>query len=497
MKFNIKNKINKQDVILFICILIFSMIANNAFLQRHYSSDTMCLIDLGYFDYPLNFFLLDGRIFSALICFLGGFLNLKIDTYLFISNFIGIFLLALTTIILFKFIVKYLEIENRWIKFLVLLSSYTIIFNHMSIEYLLFPESCVMCAGVLFSVLASITYLKNTKWKILKSFTLLSIATLCYQGLINIFPVLVIVLGFLKMRQSKKEMFKYYIKEILKLGLMFTFALLISAGIIFIFNNILQDSTNRLERMKEALILIKELHIASFVILIKQTNKIPAYLSIIIMCITSIIILKYNKNLLLKYILVIFTAYLFCIIPTLVYGYFLARMLMAVGATMGISLLFITSLLNKNDDDISIKNIKTILISTCVISYFIFNVTNNYINGYEHLKAFKLDEEIGAEINRIVMNYEKNSGKEITKFSYCYDIKAKKVHPKIKNIGPLTEKKFAIPIKESLNYYCNKKLEEVSFSSKVYYDNFYGKDYNEFSKEQIVFIDDTLYLCVY
>ena len=103
MKLNIKDKIKKQDIILFIFICIFTMIANNAFLQRHYSSDTMCLIYHGYFDYPSHYFLLDGRIISTLVCYLGGILQLPFDTYLFISNFIGIMLLALSITILFKF----------------------------------------------------------------------------------------------------------------------------------------------------------------------------------------------------------------------------------------------------------------------------------------------------------------------------------------------------------------------------------------------------------
>ena len=49
---NIKNKIKKENIILFLCIWIFTIIMNNAFLQRHYSSDTMCLIYHGYFEYP-------------------------------------------------------------------------------------------------------------------------------------------------------------------------------------------------------------------------------------------------------------------------------------------------------------------------------------------------------------------------------------------------------------------------------------------------------------
>ena len=499
MKLNIRNKINKQDIILFVCVFIFSLIANNAFLQRHYSSDAMCLIYHGYFEYPSNYFLLDGRIISTLVCYIGGILNLPFDMYLFISNFVGIFLLALTITILFKFTIKYLEIENKWIKFLILLAVYTIIFNHMDIEYLLFPESCVMCAGVLFSVIAAIRYLNTKKGRISESFYFLLLSSLCYQGLLSIFPTIVITLSLLKKKKNtKRETLKFYIKEIFKLGIMYVLVMLISASLIFIFNNILNNSSNRLERIKNTLDILLQIPRASFNVLISQTEKIPLYLSVVVMSMTAIITIK-NNNLLFKYILTMFTAYLFCMGPIAVFGYIHARLLMAIGATMGISLVFVIKALNDDECSNLIKKINTVLISISVIGYFVFNVVNNGINSYQHLKAFKIDEELGKVINEIIKEYEENSGKEVTKFAYYYDINPQSYSEGILPLGSLTERKFAMPhcIKESISYYSNKKLEGVQFSVKVYYSNFVGKDYREFSEEQLVFIDDTLYMCVY
>ena len=498
MKENTKNKGKKEDIILFLCIFIFVIIANSAFLQRHYSSDAMCLIDLGYFEYPLNFFLLDGRVVSGAVCFLGGILNLPIDIYLFISGFIGMILLSVSIIVLFKFTINYLEIKNKWIKSMILLSVYTIIVNHMSIEYLLYPESCVMCAGLLFSITAVTKYLNGKKGNWVDSFAFLMLSVLCYQGLINIFPTLVITFSFLKMRKNKKETLKFYIKEILKLGTMFVLVMLISAALIFIFNNILQNSTYRLERIEDALNLIAELPTYFVKIFLGQTEKIPMYLSVIVMAIVSIIIIvSKNNSLFLNYLLSSVTAYLFGVLPIAVWGYALSRTLMAVGAMMGISLLYITSTLNDKKEKIPTRRTKTVLISICVIFYFIFNVINNGVNSYEHLKAFRIDEEVGKKISKLVNDYEESSGKEITKFSYCYDIEVQVYESEIKNLGALTERKFAVPIKESLNYYCNKKLQYVIFPDELYYNNFDGKNYTEFSEEQIIFVEDTLYMCVY
>ena len=409
--------------------------------------------------------------------------------------------MSFSFIILFKFIVNYLEIENKWVKFLVLLSVYTIILNHMSIEYLLYPESCVMCASMLLCIIATKTYLNREKGSLIKAFILLLFATLCYQGLISIFPTLVIVLGFLKASKGNKETFKFYIKEVFKVGIMFVIAMLISAILVFVFNNILQDSSNRLERIDNMFNLLRQIPGASFDLLLRQTNKIPKNLTVIVMCITTIFILIYNKNLelLFKYILSIFTAYVFSMVPIAIYGYITSRILMSIGATMGISLLFITVLLNNKEDSISVKKVKTILISIGVIVYFAFNIVNNYIAGYEHLKAFKIDEEIGEKISNVVKNYEATQGKEVTKIAFCSDRSLQGYETGVQELGSLTERNFAMRwcITESITYYCNNDLKEIGFSSNVYNKYFKDKDFTEFSEEQFVFIEDTMYMCVY
>ena len=279
---------------------------------------------------------------------------------------------------------------------------------------------------------------------------------------------------------------------------MYVLVMLISAGVVGIFNNILDSSSNRLERIQNILKIAVQIPLASLSVLLVQTNKIPIFLSVIVMFMTSAIIMRQN-NLLFKYILTMFTAYLFCMLPIAAFGYVQARLLMAIGATMGISLLFIIIALSDDEETISIKSIKTVVISICVIAYFIFNVVNNGLNGYEHLKAFKLDEEMGQVINGSIKDYEESSGKEVTKFAYYYDKSPESYQEGILPLGSLTERKFAMKwcVLESVSYYSNKKLEEVPFSANVYYNNFYKKNYTEFSEEQLVFVDDTLYMCIY
>ena len=49
-------KINIEDKIIFVTIFIITILCGNAFLKMHFSSDTYVLIDLGYMEYPSNYF---------------------------------------------------------------------------------------------------------------------------------------------------------------------------------------------------------------------------------------------------------------------------------------------------------------------------------------------------------------------------------------------------------------------------------------------------------
>lgn len=105
--------LTKEDYFLLFGIIAFSLTICNAFLQMHYSSDTYCLIYRGYFDYPSSYFLLDARLISALVCYLGGILHLPYDIYIIGSDIIGVILLSISVFLLNRFMVKRLAISDR------------------------------------------------------------------------------------------------------------------------------------------------------------------------------------------------------------------------------------------------------------------------------------------------------------------------------------------------------------------------------------------------
>lgn len=492
-----KNEIkNKKNILLFLAITFVALISNNAFLQKHYYGDTIILMNIGYFQYAKDFFLADGRLFSALHCFLAGLLNLHIDLHLFLSTLIGIFLLSLSTLILYKFTIKYLNIENKLQNALVLFSVFTIIFNHMSIEYLLYAESCIMCLGLLFSILATIFYLIDTKQNYLKSFLLLLISTICYQGLINIFPILVITLKFL--HSKEKNFLKLYIKDTFITGIFFAGTLIISSILLLVIGKIFNITNNRINTLNLAEIFnrLSELFIITKIVFVNQLYVLPDNFAVA-MTITTLILLTISckrKTDIIKYLLVIVNAYVFCIFPLIVYIFMSRRIFMAIGALMGISLLFVATQNNNTKNKLS-----AVIISIFIFGYFVFNIFNNFTNTQLYLKTFLQDEKTCIEINSLLQEYEETSKNTITKLSYIYSTNPHNHYDGIKEIMSLTEKKLYThwTIDPTLEYYCNRKFKKVNFPEEIYNENFANKKYSEFSKEHVIFIKDTMYIYLY
>ena len=493
-----KKIVIKKDIFLLIGIILYSIIMCHVFLRVRYSSDAYCLMYRGYFDYPVHYFLLDGRIIASIICYVSGLLKLQYNVYFIIMDFLGIIILSISVFILYKYLSKILKFDGKLYKILLLLASQVTIINHISIEYLLYPESGVMCLGILFCVLASITYSEVQNKKLIKTCILVLLATLCYQGILNLFPILTLSIFIIKNYNEKNSLnksIKNYITIITKLGIIFCFALIISYGLCLIAETIIGDSNFHI-RSSNITSIKNKLYEGIF----KNFNLLPNYLNFIIIFITSLIILQYseNKNLIIQYILICFTAYLFVFLPIFVWGYVMARMAIAIGALMGISLIFCLLLIKNNDK----KHIKEIIISIFIFSYFLFNTFNFMVNANEHYKAYQKDVELGNEINKRIIEYENTTGNVVTKMDYGYDKNPNFYTNGIKNKGPLTERKFSLfyCIVEATNFYCNKNFElkkEDYLSDYICEHYFYGIDYDSFSDTQILFEGDTMYFLIY
>ena len=49
----------------------------------------------------------------------------------------------------------------------------------------------------------------------------------------------------------------------------------------------------------------------------------------------------------------------------------------------------------------------------------------------------------------------------------------------------------------AINYYTNRNLERIKMPANVYDKYFKGKNWDTLEKEQLIFINDVLYFCIY
>lgn len=499
-----KEKLKKIDFSTFGVIAIITTLLCNAFLQMHYSSDTFVLLDLGYMDYPSKYFLLDGRLISTLVCLTAGILHIPYNAYIIGMDVIAVFFVCIGIYLTYKTMCKIIKADSTLKKALILMSSFVLILNQFSLEYLLFPESAVMCLGQLLCIIAATFVISDKKYKYLKISVLLFFAVFCYQGLLNIFPILTIVFIFLE-QMNKSASFKEkaisFVKKISILAIICIVLILLNLVSIKIGCKILNNSSYRsikLTDFESILIRFKTIKIYLDQIWNYSLNMMPRHINSIIVILTLIllIICKAKKETIFKYIFTILVIFIVCIVPM----FFLntgpcGRVNVPICEVLGISLLFLLT-------NIENKNTKKWIQNTIYAIIFLAFILNSIMiirNSNEHIAANKVDENMGASVKYMLERYEKQTGIAVTKFSYVYDPDPQQYAPGIGHLGSLTERKLACSwcISYAMDYYCDRKFEKVRMPIKIYTEKFTRKNYTEFSEEQVVFDGDTMYLYVY
>lgn len=495
------HKSQKKNILLFLIILGLTALFSNAFLQAHYSSDTYVLIDLGYNNYPQSYFLPDGRIISALVCFIAGIFNPPYMSYIVFMDSMAVLFLSLAIFKFYKFILKISDEKNIVQKMLIFLGVYILIYNQFTLEYLLFPESAVMCFAVLMTVIAAINFVKKDNVKqYFKVFIQLFIASVAYQAVILTFPVFVLVLSLFC---ERKKTVKDYVLKIIVCLTYFMVIFLADLIIMKIFTNILHTEINRIVEifnMEEIIFRIKYSFYCVYLIMTLNLNMLPKGTYIVVFCITGILLLisKCDKKYFLEYLLTLFLGEIGIALLTFVCDPGLCgRVDYSFGTLWGASLIFIIKLLIDKENEMN-KITKYIIVYFVMIS-FLFNAIMLLRNSNEHITANKVDQSMGENIRHLLEKYEYENDIEVTKFGYAYDGYAQQYAPGIKNIGSLTERKFACSwsVLQITNFYCDRKFELVEFPDDIYCKKILEEDLDFYSESQVIFEDDAMYLFIY
>ncbi len=493
----IKNTVlNLSNYYWYLIILAITVVLCHGFLQMHFASDTYVLWDLGYMHYPQEYFLLDGRIFSALVCYIAGFFNLPLEFYIFTMTAIALIFLSLSIFIIQQLLIKILKKDDLMSILILTALSFLILLNQFTLELLLFPESAIMCLGLL-SIVVALKLALDDKPKFFEIFTLLLIAGVCYQGLLNIFPTLILLFYILRqLTLTQNEVFNY--KKALKNLVVLAGIVLLVLGITFLlveFGKALFDSqVNRSNDLSTAESLN---HIIALVskytheLWHQNLNMLPHYYNYVVITITFILLSlsKTKLKILVQYFFFILAILIMCIFPMFLFNTGpVGRVNIPMAMLWGSSLLILYTQITMHPH-VKLKKI----IEVIILLSFVFNCIFTLSNISEHRAANLIDENNGTTIRYKLERYEESTGITVTKVAVIYDLDPQQHATAVRPMSSLTERAFAVPwsVYEAINYYCGRDFERVAIAEILNYN------YTNFTDDQLIFENDTLYFIIY
>lgn len=488
----------KRDIYIFIGMVLFSTIVCINFIRPHLALDTYCVYSFSSQEL-VSHFLLSNRIFSALSRWIFDTLRIPfiINTELLVL--VGILFLTIAWFVLFKFIINLKKQERNILNDILFAGiSFIIIFNFCTIESLVFWESGVMCLGILCTVIAACVFNSNIKFKKIKTFISLLIGSLCYQGSITIFIPLALVLLAYKCGEKLKNIFI----ETVKIGLIYIVVMVINLIGTKIFSNIFNNEVRNMTVLSIKDLINTVVKFSSEMI-IKTFGIGTKYWYILIVIVISIIFLMYiikNKKFKLyifEYFVLLLTCILIPILPMLVTPiesqYLETRMAMSFGSSIGILLLFLSLVIN-------MKNYKLFNKLIIIISFImvILNAVYYIIASSEMITTNYLDRNIAKTIIQEINNYQAETGITIENIGICLDKNPTSNYEGQRWLGVITTRSMGTDwaAKETIELYSGTRFNKIEVPNE-YKEEFLQKDWSFFDKEQLVFDNNNLYICLY
>lgn len=479
----------KFYLFMMIVIIFFGM-----FFKLEYATDTYTVFENST-KVTVEHFFTSGRFVTGICQMIVRLLHFG-NTFTYLLSFVlAIICLSISIYKLFKIFIK--DINNTCISMLI---SVLILINVFSIELFLYIEKGIMLFSVLLNVLAFEQLTKYLKEQNRKSLVLvfiyMIIANFSYQGTVALFVVLSIIY-ILKYSKDVKSFIKNNIVTALCYGIP---AFINYAIVKFIFIN------NRIAGEFNLNLTIKNIIFGTKQMLLTY-SIIPKYLFITIIGVLLVTILYYiikyektKKEKLLSFLAIcyiIIGSFITTILPQFMQAsesiWFVPRSSYAFAGIIGILILylFITYKVNMKLE----KIILITMIIYLIVQYISFQtiIQDHYIVNY-------LDEYQALQIKEQINQYEESTGEIVTKVAfYENESGGNWTYPNIKAIGDINVKALypnwsRIPY---LKHYLGKTFKEIEKDNKIYEQYFIDKQWNSYSKEQVIIKKDTLHLYVY
>lgn len=475
----------KRRIITFGCIFFVSILTYVNFITGYFSIDTDNIISLGYKGYAINYFLCDGRIFSAMFALIGELTKISLKNLYIISTILSIAISSISVMLIYKIIDNILKPENTIEKLILILLSYTYIFHFMSINDYEYFENCIISIGILLYIISAKKIIIDRK--IVLGILLCIIATAMYQGTINTF-ITTSILFLLIQQKTKKEFWK---DIAIVLGVTLISALINALTIWMAKININSTQTMRVDFNIIKNLLYNFSNLPSLII--DSLDLFPAYLHIgfILIMLLSIFIYcirKKDMNYFFKSLFLVVIAYGSCIAlctiyPTCIYSGN-GRIFASVGSSF--SALGIFALCSIN---ICEAKRQKVFFTTLIILYFLAIIGNTIYITDKMKEQNKIDERFSNEIVEEIQQYETKTGVEVKRFAILYyeDINGKDKEV-LGAISRRSKIQSCLYSDITLKIYTGKELEYEGFEEKIE-EEYFNQDENK-----MMCIGDKLYI---
>ena len=170
---------------------------------------------------------------------------------------------------------------------------------------------------------------------------------------------------------------------------------------------------------------------------------------------------------------------------------YMPRAVYTFASILGV-LIFYLIIINKNS-----KKLNTLLAFIMLLTLFVTLYRFNII-AIDHYILNSKDKDVSLRIGELISEYEEKNHIEVKKISFYKDKNAKGSYSKMFQLGNLNQSAFIANWSDShiVNYFNNLHLEKVenNLDLKVKFEQ---EDFTQFTDENVVFIDDTIHICVW
>lgn len=473
---------------------LISILFFGIYVKVEYATDTYSIYSSDYIG-PLQHFIVSGRFITAGFWYIISILNLSISMGYIASFFIGIISFTLSQYYLYKIIQK--ELNNKVISAII---SIMIILNAFSIELFLFFEKGILALSILLNVLALkylIKFFEGRKKYIIYSLIFMILANFSYQGTVALFVALALVFILKYSKNIKDFIYKNVIVAIIY-GIS---ASLNYAFVKFIFHNSRteQGGSNILLSIRKVINSLENTLINSYDIL-------PKYLFIAFLVMTILLVFmrivmdkkSYKSRLYNLFGLVYICAgvVIITILPQLMVGieylWLVPRSTYAIASLIGIIYMFMY--FNFKID----KKIEMFIILSCLV-FILLQFRGFQKISIDHYILNYNDKLVSLQIAEEINKYEIDSGKKISKVAIYKDQDPRYSYKDLIANGDMNVSAYAPDwsLVGVIYVYTGKHLEKIDSSEQIYNQYFKGRDWKYYNSEQLVFIGDTMHICIF